>query len=73
MYDSKYNTSYVFLCKSDCRITYLVFAGRVEGIDNRSSGYPTGKYIKGGILNNSIEKLTEREWKWISREEMVIV
>lgn len=27
MYDSKYNTSYVFLCKSDCGITYLVFAG----------------------------------------------
>lgn len=72
MYDSKYNTSYTFLCKSDCGITYLVFAGWVKGINNRSSGYPTRKYMKGGTLNNSIEKLTEKEWKWITRDAMVI-
>lgn len=57
----KITVSYVFLSKSDSGITYLVFAGWVEGIYNRSSGYPTGKYTKGGILNNSIEKQTERE------------
>lgn len=59
MHDSKHNTSYVFRCTSDCGITYLVFAGCVEGIDNRRSGCPTGKYMKGEILNNSTDKPTD--------------
>lgn len=62
IYNSKHDTSYVFRFMSNCGITYLVFAGCVECIDNRSSGYPTEKYMKGEFLNNSTEKLTD--WKW---------
>lgn len=60
--DPKYNPK-VCVSLSDHEITYLVFAGWVEGIDNRSPSYPTGKYMKGGILNNSVEKTNWRRMK----------